>query len=273
MIRRPIRSGRPTDVGRGTKSRRSSRAGSSWPSSRRRGAARRHDARCARAATRASTPTRRSRSTASRRRWASSARRSRPSCCCGAIAGACIAYSMIYFMNVIDCRINIGNRPPHGPPANIPITFELAVLLGGGSAFFGLLRAGEAAAAVPPGVRVGGVRARLDRRVLPVGGAAAPATDADRALADVARRGRDRRRAGRRSRSDDARCLISRSRWRWSLRRGFGLRREHPRPDGRPPAAGATATSESKFYADGLSHARAARGDGAARAHHAERAR
>jgi hypothetical protein len=55
----------------------------------------------------------------------------------GAIAGAFIAYSMIYFMNVIDWPINIGNRPPHGPPANIPITFELAVLLAGTSSFFG----------------------------------------------------------------------------------------------------------------------------------------
>ena len=55
----------------------------------------------------------------------------------GAIAGAFIAYSMIYFMNVMDWPINIGNRPFHSPPANIPITFELAVLLGGTSAFFG----------------------------------------------------------------------------------------------------------------------------------------
>jgi Protein of unknown function (DUF3341) len=55
----------------------------------------------------------------------------------GAIAGAVIAYSMIYFMNVIDWPINIGNRPPHGPPANIPITFELAVLMSGSASFFG----------------------------------------------------------------------------------------------------------------------------------------
>jgi hypothetical protein len=55
----------------------------------------------------------------------------------GAIAGAFIAYSMIYFMNVIDWPIHIGNRPPHSPPANIPITFELAVLLAGTSSFFG----------------------------------------------------------------------------------------------------------------------------------------
>ena len=56
---------------------------------------------------------------------------------CGAIAGAFIAYSMIYFCNVIDFPINVGNRPLHGPPANIPITFELAVLLAGCSSFFG----------------------------------------------------------------------------------------------------------------------------------------
>jgi hypothetical protein len=56
---------------------------------------------------------------------------------CGAIAGAFIAYSMIYFCNVIDFPINVGGRPLHGPPANIPITFELAVLLAGTSSFFG----------------------------------------------------------------------------------------------------------------------------------------
>ena len=55
-----------------------------------------------------------------------------------AIAGAVIAYSMIYYMNVFDFPINVANRPPHSPPTNIPITFELAVLLGGSSAFFGL---------------------------------------------------------------------------------------------------------------------------------------
>lgn len=56
----------------------------------------------------------------------------------GALAGACLAYAMIVYMNAIDWPLNVGNRPPHSPPANIPITFELAVLLGGSSAFFGL---------------------------------------------------------------------------------------------------------------------------------------
>jgi hypothetical protein len=57
----------------------------------------------------------------------------------GAIAGVCAAYSMMYFMNVVDFPINVGNRPPHSVPAFIPITFELAVLLGGSASFFGLL--------------------------------------------------------------------------------------------------------------------------------------
>jgi hypothetical protein len=56
----------------------------------------------------------------------------------GAIAGACLAYSMIYYMNVFDFPINVANRPQHSPPSMLPITFELAVLLGGTSAFFGL---------------------------------------------------------------------------------------------------------------------------------------
>jgi hypothetical protein len=55
----------------------------------------------------------------------------------GAIAGATLAYAMIYFMNVVDWPINVANRPAHSPPANIPITFELAVLLAGSSSFFG----------------------------------------------------------------------------------------------------------------------------------------
>ena len=55
----------------------------------------------------------------------------------GAIMGALIAYSMMYFMNVVDWPINIANRPPHSPPTMIPITFELAVLIGATSGFFG----------------------------------------------------------------------------------------------------------------------------------------
>lgn len=55
----------------------------------------------------------------------------------GAIAGACLAYSMIFYMNVFDWPINVAGRPAHSPPTMVPITFELAVLLAGSSSFFG----------------------------------------------------------------------------------------------------------------------------------------
>jgi hypothetical protein len=55
-----------------------------------------------------------------------------------ALTGICVAYGMMYFMNHVDFPINVGNRPPHSPPAFIPITFELMVLLGGTTAFLGL---------------------------------------------------------------------------------------------------------------------------------------
>ncbi len=66
---------------------------------------------------------------------------------CAAITGMCLAYSMMYFMNASSWSIpgatgwviNVANRPPHSPPAFVPITFELAILLGGCSSFFGVL--------------------------------------------------------------------------------------------------------------------------------------
>jgi hypothetical protein len=58
---------------------------------------------------------------------------------CGALLGAVTGYGMIHYMNVIDWAINVGNRPPHSPPANVPVTFEMAILFGAGFAFCGLL--------------------------------------------------------------------------------------------------------------------------------------
>lgn len=57
----------------------------------------------------------------------------------GSVMGIVIGYSMMYFMNVIDFPINVSNRPEHSPLTMIPITFEMAVLLGGLSAFMGSL--------------------------------------------------------------------------------------------------------------------------------------
>lgn len=102
----------------------------------------------------------------------------------GAIVGACIAYAMIYFMNVIDWPLNIGNRPPHGPPANIPITFELAVLLGGGSAFMGFFALAKLPQPYHPVFESEQFsRASIDAFFLSV---ELPAgADADRAISDV----------------------------------------------------------------------------------------
>jgi hypothetical protein len=102
----------------------------------------------------------------------------------GAIVGACIAYSMIYYMNVFDWPINIGNRPPHGPPANIPITFELAVLLGGGSAFLGFFALAKLPQPYHPIFESEDfARASIDAFFLSI--ELPPGTDVDRALADI----------------------------------------------------------------------------------------
>lgn len=58
---------------------------------------------------------------------------------CGAIFGMCLAYSMMFYMNHVNWPINVAGRPTHAPPAFVPITFELAVLLGGCSSFFGVM--------------------------------------------------------------------------------------------------------------------------------------
>jgi hypothetical protein len=44
------------------------------------------------------------------------------------VTGAITGYVMQWWMNAVDFPINVGNRPPHSPPTNIPITFELGVL-------------------------------------------------------------------------------------------------------------------------------------------------
>jgi hypothetical protein len=57
----------------------------------------------------------------------------------GGLLGAVTGYLLIYFTNVVDWPLNVGNRPPHSPPTHIPVTFEMGVLFGAGFAFFGLL--------------------------------------------------------------------------------------------------------------------------------------
>ena len=56
-----------------------------------------------------------------------------------ALTGVALAYGMMWWTNAVDFPINVANRPPHSPLAFVPITFELMVLLGGTTAFFGLM--------------------------------------------------------------------------------------------------------------------------------------
>jgi hypothetical protein len=55
----------------------------------------------------------------------------------GGMMGVIGGYSLQYWCNVIDYPINIGGRPLHGFPSNIPITFESGILLTALSIFFG----------------------------------------------------------------------------------------------------------------------------------------
>ena len=55
------------------------------------------------------------------------------------VTGACLGYLLQWFTVAYDWPLNVGNRPPHSPPAFIPVTFELGVLFAALSIFFGLL--------------------------------------------------------------------------------------------------------------------------------------
>ena len=57
----------------------------------------------------------------------------------GMIAGGSGGYMMQYFLNAVECPLNVGNRPLNSIPSWIPITFETTVLLTGVLMFFGLL--------------------------------------------------------------------------------------------------------------------------------------
>ena len=57
----------------------------------------------------------------------------------GALGGAVAGYSMIYWMNAIDYRINVGGRPINSPPLNIPIAFETTILIAALATVVGLL--------------------------------------------------------------------------------------------------------------------------------------
>jgi hypothetical protein len=55
------------------------------------------------------------------------------------VTGAVSGYVLQWWTVGVDWPLNVGNRPPHSPPAFIPVTFELGVLFAALSIFFGLL--------------------------------------------------------------------------------------------------------------------------------------
>jgi hypothetical protein len=55
------------------------------------------------------------------------------------VAGATGGYVMQWWMNGVDYALNVANRPPHSPPANIPITFESGILVSALAIVIGLI--------------------------------------------------------------------------------------------------------------------------------------
>jgi len=57
----------------------------------------------------------------------------------GGVTGAVLGYLLQWYTVGYDWPLNVGNRPPHSPPAFIPVTFEGGVLIAVLSIFLGLL--------------------------------------------------------------------------------------------------------------------------------------
>jgi hypothetical protein len=57
----------------------------------------------------------------------------------GGVTGAVSGYLLQWYTVGFDWPLNVGNRPPHSPPAFVPVTFELGVLVASLTIFFGLL--------------------------------------------------------------------------------------------------------------------------------------
>jgi len=55
------------------------------------------------------------------------------------VTGALSGYLLQWWTVGVNWPLNVGNRPPHSPPAFIPVTFELGVLFAALAIFGGLL--------------------------------------------------------------------------------------------------------------------------------------
>jgi hypothetical protein len=70
--------------------------------------------------------------------WASRARACPSWCWWAALTGLGLATLMQWWMNAVDYPFLISGKPLFGIPANVPIMFELTVLLSAFATFFGM---------------------------------------------------------------------------------------------------------------------------------------
>lgn len=86
-----------------------------------------------------------------------------------ALLGAGLAYSVQLYTSAIDYPLIVGGRPPHAPPAFVPITFEMGVLACALATFVALIVACRLTALWHPLFEVEGFeRVSIDRFFLRV---------------------------------------------------------------------------------------------------------
>lgn len=54
------------------------------------------------------------------------------------LTGTCLAWLMMWWMNGVDYQLVIGGKPPYSLPSQIPIMFELTILLSAFATVFGM---------------------------------------------------------------------------------------------------------------------------------------
>ncbi len=54
------------------------------------------------------------------------------------LAGTCLAWLMMWWMNGVDYPLVIGGKPPYSLPSQVPIMFELTILLSAFATVFGM---------------------------------------------------------------------------------------------------------------------------------------
>lgn len=58
---------------------------------------------------------------------------------CGGLTGGSLGMLMEWWMNAVDYPLNIGGKPAFAPPAFVPVSYELTILLTAFATIFGML--------------------------------------------------------------------------------------------------------------------------------------